>query len=126
VVLYLAAFRGRMCSAVFSNSAIISIGGMCYSIYLFHFLVIYTVKHVTQPIHFGQSFWFYFILQVCMIVPFILVLCGGFFLVIERPCMDRKWPLKLWRWGREFVAPNLSRSSNCSAAPKTARELVGS
>jgi peptidoglycan/LPS O-acetylase OafA/YrhL len=125
VVLYLAAFRGRMCSAVFSNSAIASIGGMCYSIYLFHFLVIYLVKHVTQPIHFGQNFWFYFILQLCMILPFILVLCGGFFLAIERPCMDRNWPLKLWRWGRELFAPNLSRSSNCGAPPKTAGELVG-
>ena len=44
VGLYLATFRGRMCSAVFSNSVITSIGGMCYSIYLFHFLVIYPVK----------------------------------------------------------------------------------
>jgi peptidoglycan/LPS O-acetylase OafA/YrhL len=125
VALYITAFRGRMCSAIFCNSVITSIGGMCYSIYLFHFLVIYAVKHVVQPIHFGQNFWFYFILQVCMIVPFILVLCGGFFLVIERPCMDRKWPVKLWRWCRELLALKVSRSANCNAASKATTELVG-
>jgi len=37
VVLYLSAFRGRICSALFSRPAITGIGGMCYSIYLFHF-----------------------------------------------------------------------------------------
>jgi peptidoglycan/LPS O-acetylase OafA/YrhL len=56
VLLYLAAFRGRICSTVFSNPVITNIGGMCYSIYLFHFLIIYGVKHLTAPLHLGQNF----------------------------------------------------------------------
>ncbi len=126
IVLYLAAFRGRICSAVFSNSAITSIGGMCYSIYLFHFLVIYAVKHVTQSIHIGQNFWLYFGLQLCMILPFILFLCGGFFLLIERPCMDRNWPTKLWRRARRFVAPHALRESNDYLATPSAAGAVES
>ena len=100
VALYLAAFRGRICSAIFGNRVITNIGGMCYSIYLFHFLIIYAVKHVTMPLHIGQNFWFYFALQASLILPGVLLLCGAFFVLIERPCMDKEWPQKLWRFAR--------------------------
>jgi peptidoglycan/LPS O-acetylase OafA/YrhL len=96
VVLYLAAFRGRMFSALFSNPVITSIGGMCYSIYLFHTLVIGLTGHATRSLHVGQNFWVYFGLQSVLIYPVVLLLCGTFFLLIERPCMDRNWPRKLW------------------------------
>jgi peptidoglycan/LPS O-acetylase OafA/YrhL len=103
VVLYLAAFRGRICSRVFSNPVITDIGGMCYSIYLFHFLIIYGVKHVTASLHFGQNFWLYYGLQACLILPVVMLICGTFYLLIERPCMDREWPRKLWRQGQELA-----------------------
>jgi len=96
VLLYLAAFRGKVCSAIFSNRVITDIGGMCYSIYLFHFLVIYAVKHQTWTLHVGQSFWLYYGLQCILIIPWVLLFCGSFFLLVERPCMDREWPRKLW------------------------------
>jgi len=97
VVLYLAAFRGRIFSAIFSYPLITNIGGMCYSIYLFHFPIIYAVKHITAYWHIGTSFWVFFALQSLLIWPFVLLFCGAFFLLIERPCMDRDWPKKLWR-----------------------------
>ena len=100
VVLYLAAFKGRICSSVFSNRVITDIGGMCYSIYLFHFVVIYTVKHQTAGLHIGENFWVYYCLQACMILPLVLISCGAFFLVVERPCTDREWPQQLWRSSR--------------------------
>jgi peptidoglycan/LPS O-acetylase OafA/YrhL len=93
--LYLAAFRGKVCSAVFSNRVITSIGGMCYRIYLFHFLVIYMAKHNPWRLHLGQNFWMYYALQAALIIPAVLVCCGTFFLLVERPCMDRDWPRKL-------------------------------
>lgn len=105
VVLYLAAFRGRICSAVFSNRAITDIGGMCYSIYLFHSLILYAVKHFTAPLHVGQNFWVYFALQGAMGLPVVLLLCGAFFLLIERPCMDREWPRKLWNFVQVQFSP---------------------
>jgi peptidoglycan/LPS O-acetylase OafA/YrhL len=97
VLLYLAAFRGRLFPALFSNQFVTNIGGMCYSIYLFHFIIIYGVKHITTPLHIGQPFWLYYGLQSAFIVPAVLLFCGAFFLLIERPCMDREWPAKLWR-----------------------------
>lgn len=103
VLLYLAAFRGRICSAIFSHPLITDIGGMCYSIYLFHFLIIYGVKHLSASLHLGQSFWLYFALQCCLIIPAVLLFCGTFFLLIERPCMDREWPIKLWRQAQALM-----------------------
>jgi peptidoglycan/LPS O-acetylase OafA/YrhL len=96
VVLYLAAFRGRVCSILFSYPLVTDIGGMCYSLYLFHFLIISSVSRLSKPVHFGQSFWAYYLLQACVVLPVVLILCGVFFLLVERPCMDREWPRKLW------------------------------
>ena len=103
VVLYLAAFRGRLCSKLFSNPMITDIGGMCYSLYLFHFLIISSVCRISKPVHFGHNFWAYYLLQAVIVLPVVLILCGAFFLLIERPCMDRDWPRKLWN--RLFVPP---------------------
>jgi len=105
VVLYLAAFRGRLCAALFSHPLLTNIGGMCYSIYLFHFPVIYLVKHTTAYWHIGQNYWVFFVLQCCFILPAILLFCGAFFLLVERPCMDREWPQKLWRRLQRILHP---------------------
>ena len=77
VVLYLAALRGRICSAVFSNRGITNIGGMRYRIYLFHPLIIF-VTRMTYRLHIGRNFWFYYFLQACMIVQVVLLLGGAF------------------------------------------------
>lgn len=70
---------------------------MCYCIYLFPFIIIYGVKHFSASLHFGENFWLYVALQCCLFVPVVLLFCGAFFLLIELPCMDREWPMKLWR-----------------------------
>jgi len=103
VVLYLAAFRGKICSYIFSNSVITDIGGTCYSLYLFHFLIISAVCRASKPLHIGNSFWAYYSLQCVLVLPFVLIFCGIFFLLIERPCMDKNWPSKLWN--HLFVPP---------------------
>lgn len=111
VALYLAAFRGRLCSAFFSNRVITNIGGMCYSIYLLHFPIIYAVKHNTGYWHIGNNFWIFFALQCVLIVPVVLLFCGAFFVLIERPCMDRGWPRKLWlRWQAAMASARPSQS----------------
>jgi peptidoglycan/LPS O-acetylase OafA/YrhL len=104
IALYLAAFRGRLSSALFSSPLLTNIGGMCYSIYLFHFPIIYAVKHNTGYWHIGSNFWVFFALQCALILPAVLFFCGAFFVLVERPCMDREWPRKLWqRWQAAMV-----------------------
>jgi peptidoglycan/LPS O-acetylase OafA/YrhL len=110
IALYYAAFRGRLCSAFFSNRIITDIGGMCYSLYLFHFLLISALGRLTKPWHFGQNFWAYYLLQAILILPVVLMVCGGYYLLIERPCMDRNWPNKLRTYllGGQRPSPSLS------------------
>ena len=110
IVLYVAAFRGRICRAVLSNRLVSNIGGMCYSIYLFHVLVIAAVVRLSSPLHVGGKFWMYYALQALLVLPCILVSCGAFFLLIERPCMDREWPGKLWRFMQELGSPRTPAS----------------
>ncbi len=119
LLLYLAAFHGKVCSAIFSNRVITDIGGMCYSIYLFHFLVIYMAKHNTWRLHLGQNFWLYYALQAALIIPAVLLCCGTFFLLVERPCMDRDWPRKLWD---AVQARNPFGAKTASADPLEAAE----
>jgi peptidoglycan/LPS O-acetylase OafA/YrhL len=126
VVLYLAAFRGRICSAIFSNRVITGIGGVCYSIYLFHALVVYAVKHQTWPLHMGQNFWVYLTLQTLLITPWILLFCGSFFLLIERPCMDGEWPRKLWRAFQLRLAPQGPQSPAGLPVSMETSEISGS
>ncbi|HTW31009.1 MAG TPA: acyltransferase [Candidatus Sulfotelmatobacter sp.] len=113
VVLYLAAFRGRICSFILRQPFLTNIGGMCYSIYLFHFPVIYAVKHQTAYWHIGNNFWAFFALQCCFILPAVLFFCGAFFVLIERPCMDRDWPKKLW--AHLHPAPLAANPNNASS-----------
>ena len=103
VLQYLAAFRGRLCSDLFSQSIITDIGGMCYSLYLFHFLIISAVTRVSKPLHIGQDFWAYYLLQSVLVLPVVLLLCGIFFLLVERPCMDSE------------LAPQILESMVCFA-----------
>lgn len=111
ILLYLAAFRGRISSWIFSNRLLTIIGGMCYSIYLFHFPVIYAMKHITAYWHVGDNFWVFFAMQCCLILPSVLLFCGAFFILIERPCMDRNWPKKLWRqWQAALLSLRPSQS----------------
>lgn len=95
VVLYIAAFRGTVCKRLFANPVLATIGGMCYTIYLYHWLTMSLVARYTQHFHVGGNFIAYFALQSLLILPVILAVSTVFFVLIERPCMDKRWPWKL-------------------------------
>jgi peptidoglycan/LPS O-acetylase OafA/YrhL len=94
-VLYCAAFRGKFCSGFFSMRGITVIGGMCYSIYLIHYEVISLVARFTRNLSEGLPYWVHFLIQLALVGPIILVICGVYFLAIEKPCMRRDWPQRL-------------------------------
>lgn len=95
-VLVIAALRGRLTSILFGLPFVSGVGGMCYSIYLFHGNIITACQHFTRRISLGtHSYILYYTLQSAMILPAILIACGLFFILIERPCMDPHWPQRL-------------------------------
>jgi peptidoglycan/LPS O-acetylase OafA/YrhL len=94
-ILFIGVFKGRFSNWVMTRPVIYLIGGMCYTIYLIH--LPYFGLWATLSAHIGilssysSTFWYQFVLAF---IPLMLI-CGGFFLLIEKPCMQKDWHLKL-------------------------------
>jgi peptidoglycan/LPS O-acetylase OafA/YrhL len=81
-----AAFRGPLGSRLISLNGITIVGGMCYSIYLFHYVLIPPVLHAIRlP----------FALHLALYCGATLLVSATFFVLIERPCMRPDWPGRL-------------------------------
>ena len=94
-VLFCAGFRGAISSRVLGTPVVATIGGMCYSIYLLHFPLISIIGRHTIPIGSASAQWVHLLIQTAIIVPPVLLVCGAYFVLLERPCMERDWPQKL-------------------------------
>jgi len=99
-LLFCAGFRGRVTSRALGTPAIATIGGMCYSIYLLHFPLISMIGRHTLPAGAALRPWMHLLIQTAIIAPPVLLICGVYFALIERPCMERDWPQKLAAWVR--------------------------
>lgn len=102
-VVYCAALRGRLTSKLLSNRWITTIGGMCYSIYLIHYAVISAVGRFTKGIGEGLPDPLYLLLQFVLVGGAIVFVCGIYFRMLERPCMRRDWPQRLWQNARALL-----------------------
>lgn len=95
MLLYIAAFQGELGRRFFSNLWIATVGGMCYSIYLWHFFVIGVFFRVTRHFVVFHDFLVNYLIQIVALgIPIALVSALAFVL-IEKPCMDPEWPRKL-------------------------------
>jgi peptidoglycan/LPS O-acetylase OafA/YrhL len=94
VLLYCAAFRGSISSALFRNRSLITIGGMCYSIYLLHYPLLVLLTRVTRHLVWG-SFNTQVLLQIAWCTPVLLAFGLVFYVAVERPCMEPDWPSRL-------------------------------
>ncbi len=111
VILCITAFRGKLTRAVLGTGAITIIGGMCYSIYLYHWQALAVIFRLSRSLHIGNGFLSYLTLQCLIIFPFIIAVSTIFFVLIERPCMDKAWPVKLWgRLGLPLRSPPENRA----------------
>jgi peptidoglycan/LPS O-acetylase OafA/YrhL len=107
MLLYVAAFKGILFRKFFSNLWIATIGGMCYSIYLWHFFTIGVFFKATRHLIIFNDFLLNFLVQIVALGIPIAVVSVLAFVLIERPCMDPAWPQKLW--GRLTGKPVLAR-----------------
>jgi peptidoglycan/LPS O-acetylase OafA/YrhL len=94
VLLYCGAFQGVVIRWFLRRTWVATIGGMCYSIYLTHSMVLQGAYRVFSklPIH---GWWTKIVVSEILIVPILLSIGTVFFVLIERPCMDKNWPQKL-------------------------------
>ena len=130
LVIYVASFRGWLSSRLFSQRIITVLGGMCYSMYLLHYSIISIGGRISQRIAFGNTFTSRFAIDAIVLLPAVLILSTVFFLLLERPCMDSRWPSKLLASIREMRAasapirwPILSISPTKGYIPTPARKI---
>jgi peptidoglycan/LPS O-acetylase OafA/YrhL len=95
-VAFIGAFRGVLLRRLFTVEWLAIVGGMCYSIYLWHFFVIALVFKLSRRLLVTHDALTNFLVQSMLILPCILAFCILYFVWIERPCMDPAWPQKLW------------------------------
>jgi peptidoglycan/LPS O-acetylase OafA/YrhL len=95
--LYLAAFYGPVSNAFFRLPFVALAGGMCYSLYLTHMLVVSIAFKATRHLESSQDFLVNYLTQVVTLGAAIALFGTAYYVLIERPCMDPQWPQKLWR-----------------------------
>jgi peptidoglycan/LPS O-acetylase OafA/YrhL len=90
--LYSAVFRGPLTNRIMTNQWITTIGGMCYTIYLFHNKLIGLIIGFTKGVVVGTSYTPNYLVQCLLVIPPMLVACALYFALIEKPCMRKDWP----------------------------------
>jgi peptidoglycan/LPS O-acetylase OafA/YrhL len=99
-LLIVAAFRGKRTNVALSKPLITVIGGMCYTIYLYHFGLISLFGRITIPQTAGLQYLPQFVLQATAIAPVTVLCCAFLYRLLERPFME-------WRGS---ALPSISQS----------------
>jgi peptidoglycan/LPS O-acetylase OafA/YrhL len=86
-------FKGSLIRKFLSHPVVSTIGGMCYSIYLTHRTIITLMQRLFAPLHLGL--YTELVISLTLIAPVSIALASLYFLLVERPCMDPRWPAKL-------------------------------
>ncbi len=81
------------------------IGGMCYSIYLLHLLIMSAVTKLLIKIPIENKLLGYAVYAV-IILAAVLVGCAIFYRLVEQPCMRRDWYKKIFKRKLPVVTEN--------------------
>ena len=95
LIAYCGALRGAIFPKVLGNPWPATIGGMCYTIYLYHYFFISLVGRFTAHWLAAVSFPLAFLVQFFLIAPVVLAGCAILFATFERPFMNREWPARV-------------------------------
>ncbi|MCE5278363.1 MAG: acyltransferase [Planctomycetaceae bacterium] len=98
---YVGAFRGRLLNVFFRNPLIATIGGMCYTIYLYHGFLIEPALWPTAGLtgRIEAALTWRSLVQSALMAGFVVAAAGGLFLLFEKPFMYKDWPARLsQRW----------------------------
>jgi peptidoglycan/LPS O-acetylase OafA/YrhL len=97
-LLCFSALYGKTFSQMLSWGPVPLIGGMCYSIYLYHGKTLAVLIHGYLAKHEWFGFFTGDVLFVCIVTfPFVVTVGAFFYLLIEKPCMAPDWPARLVR-----------------------------
>lgn len=125
-IAYLGALRGVCWNGFTSNPVIFTIGGMCYTIYLWHNLVLEVLmrklqlgNHILALVGAGWFWTLYFVAaSLC-----VLATCGILFAVFEKPFMYKTWPRDFANWILGLRLRAASAAPSVEPSPK-AKERI--
>jgi peptidoglycan/LPS O-acetylase OafA/YrhL len=118
-ILFVGAFKGMFIPRILRDPVISTIGGMCYSIYLTHRTTILVLQLLLARFHLHFLIWL--AISLILVAPASIVVGAVYFRLIERPCMDPRWPGKLiarFRSGPRSRPPTGAPVDCVSAAAK--------
>ena len=102
-VMLISGFKGKLTNYFYTREIIFVVGGMCYTIYLlhyafFHLLMKYS-KNLTSDMSYSQG------LSIQLFIGFslLMVVSSLFFVLIEKPCMDKRWIQQLTAFVKKKV-----------------------
>lgn len=109
------ALKGHSFRGFLSLPWVSSIGGMCYTIYLWHVFVMALLLKLTLHWLISSNYLLGMATQSLLLIPVIFFFCVAMFLLIEKPCMQPEWPAALRAYFK-----NLSRRTPVPVhAPET-------
>lgn len=94
---------GEVWKKILSLRFFTSIGGMCYTIYLWHMAVISGLGNKVVHMHISDNYFITLLFQASIILPFVIAFSICLYLLIEKPCMDKEWPKKLAGYLKSIV-----------------------
>lgn len=97
-LLFAGVLRGRLANWLFRLPAVTLIGGMCYTLYLWHMAVIALVVYRIKPLLAGLADTSATVAYCAAAIPIMIVICGPLYLAIEKPFMNGAGSRWLERW----------------------------
>lgn len=80
-----------------SFKIITNIGGMCYSIYLLHASIFSLFGNPVSKLSFSKYSYINVTIYSIILLFLVLSISSVFFLLVERPCMDKDWYKKIFK-----------------------------
>ncbi len=111
-----ALFRALAVRALLTHPILTTIGGMCYTIYLYHFVLIAAGGRITMRVPMPSSYTLALLVQLLLLGAIVIAGSAVLFWLVERPCMRRDWPQQVARFFFPRVANSSTRGGERSSA----------
>ena len=93
--LFFGVFKGRLFNKLSKAPILVLIGGMCYTLYLFHLGAFHFIVPFFMDKLGAVNYSFALAACFCVVIPLTILFCSVIYLLIEKPTMDARWPRKL-------------------------------
>lgn len=104
ILLFIDALRGWAGPKLLGLKPIAIIGGMCYTMYLYQFLVFSSMGLFMRRFTW-LPFTKLYLATAAVLIPALLVFTIAMYLLVERPCMNPEWPNRLLALFRRKAQP---------------------